>query len=377
MNTNLLSKNYLLTVVSATLFYIASFMMNTVCAKFVTDSGQSRSLAGVVAAVFTLASFFTRPLWGWLVDSRGRKIIYVSGGLLCLAGYGVLFLNTGTLMLFFSRIVSGAGYSALTSAGGTIVCDVAPKEKLQQAIAIYGVTNVLSQAIAPIAALWLYKYNFLYVVAVVIVIYILVPVTVKFVNYAETAIIDKNSNFCLYNKSALPAAYTIIFFAMATAAVNSFIPLFAQRRNLTADSWFFFVSALFLLIARIQNKKLTTAIGNKKVFYIGNIVYIIAFIVLVFCSSDMWMLISAVFYGFGAGLIHPIVNTAAVKNCNHSDRGSATSTFMMSQDLGMTLGAFLWGVVSGKFGFSAVYMTVVLLLLIMMVVFRKFLSDSL
>lgn len=81
--------------------------------------------------------------------------------------------------------------------------------------------------------------------------------------------------------------------------------------------------------------------------------------------------------GFGAGLIHPIVNTAAVKNCNHSDRGSATSTFMMSQDLGMTLGAFLWGTVSGKFGFSAVYMTVVLLLLIMMVVFRKFLSDNL
>ena len=58
MNTNLLSKNYLLTVISATLFYIASFMMNTVCAKFVADSGNSQSLAGVVAAVFTLASFF-------------------------------------------------------------------------------------------------------------------------------------------------------------------------------------------------------------------------------------------------------------------------------------------------------------------------------
>ena len=105
--------------------------------------------------------------------------------------------------------------------------------------------------------------------------------------------------------------------------------------------------------------------------------YIIAFVVLSFCGSNMWLLISAVFYGFGAGLIHPIVNTAAVQNCNHSDRGTATSTFMMSQDLGMTIGAFLWGVISGKTGFGAVYMTVVFLLLIMMLVFRKFLSDKL
>ena len=94
------------------------------------------------------------------------------------------------------------------------------------------------------------------------------------------------------------------------------------------------------------------------------------------CKSNLLLLIAAAFYGCGAGLIHPIVNTAAVKDSGKAGRGTATSTFMMSQDLGMTIGAFLWGTISGTYGFSRVYTTVVLLLFVMMYVFRKFLASK-
>ena len=98
MNGKLLSKNYILTVISATLFYISSFMINTVCARYVTDSGKTQSMAGIVAAVFTLASFFIRPLWGWLTDKWGRKAVYLLGTAFSLIAYVLLRINNGILL---------------------------------------------------------------------------------------------------------------------------------------------------------------------------------------------------------------------------------------------------------------------------------------
>ena len=362
MNSKLLSKNYVFTIISATLFYTSSFMINTVCARFVTDIGKSQSVAGIITAVFTLASFFVRPLWGWLTDKWGRKAVYFAGGVFSLIAYGLLWIDNSILLLMFSRFLAGTGYSAFTTAGGTIVCDVVPKENLQQGIAVYGITNVLSQAVAPVVALWLYNIDFISVVLCAAVINCLVLLFALPIKYEEKSFILSDCKFCIYNKSALPAAYTIIFFAMATASINSFIPVFAKQQGLTADSWFFLISAVFLLISRLCNKKLVSFIGENKTFYLGDVVYISAFIILVMCKSNLLILIAACFYCCGAGLIHPIVNTAAVKDSNKAGRGTATSTFMMSQDLGMAIGAFIWGLISQNISFSMVYISVVALL---------------
>ncbi len=377
MKNKLLSKNYILIVVSATFFYIASFMLNTVCVKHITDGGDSQSMAGIVAAVFTLASFFTRPLWGWVTDKKGRKLVYITGGMLSIASVGILFISTGVVMLTISRILFGAGYSAVTTSGGTVVCDVVPKEDMQQGIAIYGVTNVLSQAVAPVVALWLYKLGFFWIVLAVTVICAIALLTALFIKYSEQQFINPDRKFMLYEKSAMPAAYVIIFFAMATASVNSFIPIMASKRHLTADSLFFLVSALFLFLARLVNKKITYTIGNIKTFCLGAVVYITSFLILSFACNNIFLLLSAALYGCGAGFIHPVVNTAAVKSCTDSARGIATGTFMMSQDLGMATGAFIWGVISQNSGFAVVYLSVVVLLVFMTWVFRKVLSPQL
>jgi MFS family permease len=161
---------------------------------------------------------------------------------------------------------------------------------------------------------------------------------------------------------------------MATASVNSFIPIMAKQRQLSADRMFFVLSALFLLISRLLNKKRVSVVGNIKVFYAGNLIYFIAFAVLAFAQNNIWLLLAASLYGLGAGFIHPTVNTAAVKNCPQPDRGLATGTFMMSQDLGMAVGAFLWGMISDKAGFTAVYIVVCVLVAVMGYVFKKVLS---
>ncbi len=377
MNKGLLSKNYILTVVAATLFYTATFMANAVCGRYSVDIGASKLVAGFVACVFTLSSFFTRPLWGWIVDRKSRRLVCLAGGVLCLTSAVILIFTKTIPVLFLSRIIFGGGYSALTTAAGTVICDVVPEEKLQQAISFYGVTNVLSQAVAPAAALWLYDMGFWWVAMAVTAVTAITLLLFFFVKYNEKSYTNPKSRFTIYEKTALPAAYTIFFFALSTASINSFIPVMAQEKSISGDGWFFIVSAMFLLLTRVFNTRLTDRFGHNKIFYAGDLIYITGFIFLALTGNLLFLIVSAVLYGTGAGFIHPIVNTAAVKDCSREKRGLATGTFMMSQDLGMTIGAAVWGFVSDRFGFARVYFAVAALLLVMMYVFRRVLAGIL
>jgi len=377
MGNKLFSKNYIFTVLSATLFYIATFMLNSVCGRYTIEIGGTKSVAGVVTAVFTLSSFFTRAVWGYITDAKGRKRVYITGGILCLVSAVVLLFSDKIWLLIVSRFIFGTGYSALTTAGGTIVCDVAPQNLLPKAISFYGITNVLSQAVAPAAALWLYNISFSRLSWSVIVVVALVLLFSVFINYNEKHFIMPETKFRIYEKTAMPAAYVIFFFAVATASVYSFIPVMARERNIQHPGVFFIVSASGLLISRIFNTKFCEKYGSVKVFTAGNILFICGFIRIAFIKNIWLLSFAALIYGVGAGFVHPVVNTAAVKRCSPEKRGLATGTFMMSQDLGMTAGAVIWGTISEKTDFTVMYCAVTLTAIFMYIVFRKILAKAL
>ena len=374
MDKSLFSKNYIVVTASATLFYIASFMLNSVSGKYTLQLGADKFMAGVITCAFTLASFFTRPVWGWICDKKSRKIIFMTGAVLCFAASVLLVFTRQLWLLFTARIIFGAGYSAVTTAGGTIVCDVVPEKSLNKAIAFYGVTNVLSQAVAPAAALWLYRYGFGFMSVALAAITAIVVISGLFIRYKEDECVNPQLKFRIYEKSALPAAYTIVFFAVATASVYSFVPIMTQERNIPHSGWFFALSAAGLMVSRVFNARFCEKAGEKKVFYTGAVLFSMGFSILAFSHSLLILLISAAVYGTGAGFVHPVVNTQAVKKCSPQDRGLATGTFMMSQDLGMTAGAVAWGIISENLGFTAVYITAAALGLCMMYVFHKFIG---
>ena len=377
MDKNLLSKNYIVTVVAATLFYTAAYMVNAVCGKYAISLGVSNTVSGFSVAEFTLASFATRPFWGWVVDRYSRRFIGITGGIMCFSASLLLVFGDTITALFISRIIYGRGYSAFSTASATVVCDIVPQDRLPQAISVYGVTGVVSGTVAPGVALWLFDRGHMPLAVTVAAVTAFVPILFLIVKYNEKQFLNPHATFDLWKKTALPAAYTIFFFAVSSASVNSFVPVMAGERNLSADGGFFFVSAVFMLAGRFLNKPLTDSLGPNKLFYVTDIIYTVSFAVLAFAHSNIFLLASAALYGIGAGIIHPIVNTAAVSRCRPENRGLATATFMMSQDLGMTAGAASWGYVSETYGFTAVYIAVAVLLLVMMYVFSKVLSRKL
>lgn len=376
MEQKLLNKNYLLTVAAAMLFYTGAFMLNSVAAKYTLSLSAGETAAGILAALSTLCAFISRPFWGYFTDSRGRKIIYIAGAALCLASCVFMAIWENLWIFALSRGLLGLGYSALTTAGGTMVCDTVPRDKLSKAIAYYGLSNIFSMAAGPALALWLYSFGFRVLALAVCAVMAAVLVLILGINYREKKFLNPGAKFSLFEKGALPAAFCAVFFAAATAGTNNFIPVMAPQRQFSAGV-FFTVCSAGLLLSRFAVNPLQDRFGAGKIFYAGVLALGAGFALLAFCHGNLLMIIAALLYAAGCGFVHPILNTAAVKNRQSSSRGLATGTFMMSQDLGMSIGSALWGSVSGKAGFWAVYLGCGLAAAATALCFRLFLKKRL
>ncbi len=376
MTERLFDKKYILILISGTAFYVSSFMINSVCGKYCISLDRSKTAGGIVTGTFTLTSFLFRPLWGYLTDGKGRRKILFAGLVLCLLSTGILFAAESVMMLIIARGVFGRGYSAFTTRSATIVCDICNDDILQQGIAIYGITGVISQAVAPVIALGLYEISFKLVAAVVCGLVIFSLIAGFFIRYDDGLYLKENIKFSLAEKKALPAAFVIFFFARTTASVYSFVPIMAEEKEIKFIPAFYMLSAFVLLIIRIFNGKVSGMLTNKTIFYIGVTALFTGYIFMAFSNDIIFLLISGVFYGIGCGLVHPVINTAAVKTSKKENRGLATGTFMMGQDAGMTVGAALWGTVAERLDFTAVYISVAVCVLLMYTVFKTILAKN-
>jgi len=62
--------------------YLGHFMLLTSLSDFALSIGGTAADAGVVSFAFTLAALLFRPLFGKLLDAKGRRIVLIIGMLI-------------------------------------------------------------------------------------------------------------------------------------------------------------------------------------------------------------------------------------------------------------------------------------------------------
>ncbi|MCD7710087.1 MAG: MFS transporter [Porphyromonadaceae bacterium] len=88
---------------------------------FITYLGGDAIAIGLATALFSIASILSRPFVGWLVDSKGRRIMLVLGMIgmaLIPMGY---FVSAGIATAVVLRTVHGAFHATSSNASSTWV----------------------------------------------------------------------------------------------------------------------------------------------------------------------------------------------------------------------------------------------------------------
>jgi MFS family permease len=90
------------------------------------------------------------PLVGWLVDRYGRQPWLVFGNLmLALTGVLYLFVDHEGPLLYLAQMCWGVGMVMGFNAAGTMTADIAPADRMAQALGLFGAANLGMNAVSP------------------------------------------------------------------------------------------------------------------------------------------------------------------------------------------------------------------------------------
>lgn len=373
--TKLWSKPYILNLIAIFAISITMTFFMPLLPIYIEMIGGSVSLAGLVVSIYTFAALVGRPFFAVLIDKYGRKPFLVMGLAFILAGCFFYRFIASIGVLLAIRVVHGIGYSAGSNAAATIAADVPPKERRSQGIGYYGFVTAASLALGPALGLLIMNHiDIKTAFAFTAVIAAVGLAAALFISYERKpearheqsdnaagereAVGTGNTEHGLnigYEKTALPAALVMLLVAFAYSGIVTFLPAYAGTLGMHNISVYFITYAVVLLITRIIVDRFTKNRDISAVLLPGIALMAVAFVLLATGKTMPIFLAAAVFYAVGYGSVQPTLNAIVISLCAPSKRGAANSTFFSAMDLGIGLGALIFGVVSQMFGYSSVY----------------------
>lgn len=339
---------------------------------YVVSLGKTAATAGFISGAYMIMSLAFRPIAGSLIDKYGAKWIMITG--LALLGITSAF-HVGTTspeMLLAVRCLVGAAMAVQTTAIATMASDILPENKMLEGISYFGVTPALATAIGPAVALAMlgrFSYDDIFIASVAMIAAGIVPsLSVRSSERRMTGkmpLLDdggKKEKIPWWGKlveiHSVPASLVGGIYGIATASVNTFVVLYADSLGIRTETSgaFFTVFAASAFATRIFTGRLVRRFGPTKVLMPVFALMTIMFVLYYFITMPVHLILLSVLTGFCCGVIQPLLNGIAVKTAPIEHRGGANATYLMFNDVGMGIGAILWGYMVEMIGYAGIYL---------------------
>ncbi|MEL7655328.1 MAG: MFS transporter [Bacillota bacterium] len=364
--------NFMLTV--SILSYTGHYMLMATMPLYAKELGGSNVTAGMMVTAFTISALLFRPIFGSFIDCKGRKFVIVTGAIIFVLVSVLYNIASSIFILIILRVINGIGFSAHTSAAGTIASDLTPKSRLAEGIGYYGISIIIGTAIGPSLGLYLsthsgYKFMFL----CVFIIWVMGLHFSFFISYEKKTrkaqdsvnsaavtnnitIENKKVKNSFFEKTSLLPSCVMFFVSLTFGSVIAFLPSYGIVRGIENIGTFFIIYSIAVLISRLTTGKLADKHGFMIVLVPSLAALFLSMLILAFANTLTVVLIAAVFFGIGFGTSYPLTNAIVIKLCPEKRRGAATSTLLAAMDIGIGSGALVWGAILEVAGFTTVYL---------------------
>lgn len=355
--TKLWTKSFTLICIINFLIFLNHIMLLSTFPFYISSLGGTEAIAGLATALFCLVAVICRPFIGWMIDTRGRRVVLtigIAGMAMMTLGYAVCSAISLILIL---RMIQGAFLSCSNTAGSTIASDTIPETRFAEGLGMFGMSTAVATAAAPSLGLLLMNrmgYNALFIaaaaaMAVAFVLNVMLKVS-------ETAVQRKPLDFKnLIDKDALPASATLLVFLLSVGAIEVFIAKFAEESGLPGGGIFFAIMAAVTVLTRVMTGKLADRKGEGVFVYTCNISMFAAMLLLGCFPNTVSYIIAAICAGYGFGGITPALQAMAVHIAEPSRRGAANSTFLCAYDIGIGFGAGIAGILITWSGYGLMF----------------------
>ncbi|RYX94965.1 MFS transporter, partial [bacterium] len=143
------TRDFILINLSALCLYLSYQMLLTILPTFISHKGGGQFTIGLIISLYTIASLFTRPLAGNLIDKIGRKPILFSGLLLFTLCVGSYYWLATINVILALRILHGISWGITSTAIGTAAADLVPKSRYGEGLGYFGLASTFGMAFGP------------------------------------------------------------------------------------------------------------------------------------------------------------------------------------------------------------------------------------
>ena len=353
------NRNFVQCCLSYFLMNFAFYMLMPTMPVYLTEElGIGKSEVGIALSSYTIGVLCVRPFSGYLVDCFSRKPLYLFAfTLFGIFFFGYFFTALGLLLLI--RFLQG-GFMGLTSvAGNTITIDVIPSERRGEGMGFYGLTINLAMSLAPLVAVAAYAHHgFSSIIWICLGISLAGILSVLFIQYPARKPVKRPAfsldRFILL--TALPAVASYILIAIPYGMLTSFVVLYGKEIGIAEPGYFFVFMAIGVGISRLISGRL---VDHGKIHQVASssiICLILSFALFATIHRPEVFYGAALFIGIGFGTGVPAFQCLFVNVAPHSLRGTATSTYLTSFDVGVGIGMLLAGFISAHISLSTAYL---------------------
>lgn len=364
----------------ANFFVFLGFQMTLpIIPLFVKELGGSDQLVGMVVGIFTFSALLFRPYAGHMLESKGRGFVYMLGLFIFVVSIGTYGLISSILLLFMIRIIQGIGWGFSTTAGGTVATDLIPPRRRGEGMGYFGLSGNIALAFGPALGLTLVgtiSFSQLFFICAILGLAALIfssKIHYKKVEQSEHK--STTVKFDIFEKTALQPSVLLFFITITFGGIATFLPLHAMERNVEGIQLYFLVYAIFLMIARTFAGKIYDKKGHLYVFIPGTILILGAMLLLAWLPNTAVLLIGAGLYGLGFGSVQPALQAWSVEKAANNRKGMANATFFSFFDLGIGIGAIVFGQLAYYLGYVSIYIasagSVLCSILIYIYLYRK------
>ena len=319
--------------------------------------------AGILGAASSLTMTIFSPIWGWLSDRYGRKLMVeramFTGAIITMA----MGMVSNVYQLLTLCLLAGA-FTGTISASIALVSSVLPGTKLGFGLGLIQVAFFLGMSLGPwiggmIADIVGYRLTFIAGGIILFVggILVMTGVKEKFIRPSAVSLKQSGSIRTLF---ALPGFVDLmVVFLLFYFSVNIAIPiiplLIEAAGNLktqvaSTTGLLFAVTGATASISAAGIGYLSDRSGHKRVLIVNLFITSLMWIAHALAQSIGQLLIVRILFGFAAGGNIPTMNALVGKLIPKESYGKAYGLMASMSSLGMTLGPLVGGIMASYMG---------------------------
>ena len=385
MKDKLVTSSYCFILAANFLLYFGFWLLILVLPFYLSEVfSAGNSTIGIILSCYTVAALCIRPFSGYFLDSFARKPLYLMAYFIFMTMFaGYIIAGSLTLFIMF-RIIQGVSFGMVTVGGNTVVIDIMPSSRRGEGLGYYGLSNNIAMAVGPMSGLFLHDAGMSFTTIFCcslgscmagFVCASLVKTPYKPPVRREPISLDR---FILLK--GIPAGISLLLLSIPYGMTTNYVAMYAKQIGINATTGFFFTfMAIGMAISRIFSGKIVDRGKITQVISAGLYLVVFSFFLLSACVYLIsWnnMVCTIVFFsvalllGVGFGIMFPAYNTLFVNLAPNSQRGTATSTYLTSWDVGIGIGMLTGGYIAEVSTFDKAYLFGACLTIVSMLYFN-------